>query len=99
MTTIRGSACMERDKSIDAVAGMMIIVMVVGHCVAEGYLKTFINVLNFFMPWFYYKSGMFYRVQSNLECIIGGGQEITSSLHQIHIFRLDSSIYTDGFKR
>ena len=76
MTTIRGSACMERDKSIDAVAGMMIIVMVVGHCVAEGYLKTFINVLNFFMPWFYYKSGMFYRVQSNLECIIGGGKKL-----------------------
>jgi fucose 4-O-acetylase-like acetyltransferase len=71
---------MKRDKSIDAVAGLMIIVMVIGHCVAVGYLKHFINVLNFFMPWFYYKSGMFYRRQSNWECIVGGGQEITVAL-------------------
>lgn len=55
----------QRQNEIDAVAGLMIIVMVVGHCVAEGYLKTFINALNFFMPWFYYKSGMLYRAQSN----------------------------------
>ena len=66
----------ERHNSIDAVAGLMIIVMVIGHCVAVGYLKYFINVLNFFMPWFYYKSGMFYRRQSNLECIVGGGRKL-----------------------
>ena len=72
---------MSRDKNIDAVAGLMIIVMVIGHCVATGYLKIFITLFNFYMPWFYYKSGMFYRRQSNQKCIIGGGQEIIVALY------------------
>ena len=67
---------MSRDKNIDAVAGLMIIVMVIGHCVATGYLKTIITLFNFFMPWFYYKSGMFYRRQSNQKCIIGEGRKL-----------------------
>lgn len=50
--------------------------MVIGHCAAVGYLKIFTTLFNFFMPWFYYKSGMFYRSQGNHKCIIGGGRKL-----------------------
>lgn len=50
MTIILGNVYMSRDKNIDAVAGLMIIVMVIGHCVATDYLKIFITLFNFYMP-------------------------------------------------
>jgi len=54
-----------RLEGIDAVAGIMILNMIVGHC--HGF--PFQIYLSFFMPWFFFKSGMFYRHQSTKECI------------------------------
>lgn len=48
----------ERKQYIDAVAGLMILWMIIGHLqqVTEYYLD-YPNILFFFMPWFYYKAG------------------------------------------
>ena len=54
-----------RLKGIDAVAGIMIINMITYHC----HSLPFHIFLSFFMPWFFFKSGMFYKRQSVKDCI------------------------------
>ena len=62
----------ERLSYIDLGAGIMILWMVLGHtCMAAGFtgsparpsgITDYVpNVLFFFMPWFFYKSGQFFR--------------------------------------
>lgn len=52
----------ERRKDIDAIAGLMILWMVFGHLQQVcGTQLQYPNLLFFFMPWFYYKSGMLFE--------------------------------------
>lgn len=51
---------------LDTIGGMLIIIMIFSHIEAKYWQSDFkltgiINFFNFFMPWFFYKSGMFYR--------------------------------------
>lgn len=53
-----------RDNTMDIVAGILIIRMILGHYMSMcGLKETFLfestNLLFFYMPWFFYKSGMF----------------------------------------
>lgn len=53
-----------RDNTLDIIAGILIIRMIMGHFMSMCDLKnTFLfdawNVFFFYMPWFFYKSGMF----------------------------------------
>lgn len=53
-----------RDNTLDIVAGILIIRMIFGHYMVMCHLKDSIlyeslNLLFFYMPWFFYKSGMF----------------------------------------
>ena len=51
----------ERLTYIDAVAGLMIGWMILGHCsYFSHYSLSFFKFLGFYMPWFFYKSGMFF---------------------------------------
>lgn len=56
-----------RDASLDAVGGMMIIYMIFGHIwtnsgLNDNHFRTALGFfLNCFMPWFFYKGGMFFR--------------------------------------
>lgn len=51
-----------RKQDIDAVAGLMILWMVIGHLRQVcGYEWQSPNILYFFMPWFYYKAGMLWK--------------------------------------
>lgn len=55
-----------RDNVLDAVGGLLIIHMILGHILAWSYLKhtavyRWMDLLYFFMPWFFYKSGQFHR--------------------------------------
>ena len=55
---------LERDYSLDAACGLMIIYMIYGHiCAWSGVqqIELFPRLLFFFMPWFFFKSGMFFR--------------------------------------
>ena len=62
---------MERDKAIDSVAGIMITYMVFTHvCQHFGYEHSVIymtleHIFYFFMPWFFFKAGMFFKVEDN----------------------------------
>jgi len=54
-----------RTEYIDMAAGMMLAWMILGHTASyASYKGDFLvagNFLSFFMPWFFYKSGMFYK--------------------------------------
>lgn len=49
---------MQRDCYIDVVAGLMIVTMVLSHTYDD---RLSFDILNFFMPWFFFKSGMYFR--------------------------------------
>lgn len=69
---------MERNKNIDAVAGVMITYMVFTHaCQHYGlndtaWYMTLEHMLFFFMPWFFFKAGMFFKVRDNMETFYKG---------------------------
>lgn len=68
---------MKRETSIDAVAGLMILTMIMGHVMQFSYLFSTwmyqpLHLLFFFMPWFFFKSGMFTKKQSVKDCLRGG---------------------------
>jgi fucose 4-O-acetylase-like acetyltransferase len=58
-----------RDFSIDTVCGILILYVIIGHCcgMANTYevFETWTLFFAFFMPWFFFKSGMFYHANSN----------------------------------
>lgn len=65
----------QRDTYLDAVGGIMILYMIYGHiCLWTELrqLEVFSRLLFFFMPWFFFKSGMFYRKGSVGEVIMKG---------------------------
>lgn len=69
----------KRQRHIDTVGGLLIINMVLGHCIQladcrDIPLYSWMNALSFFMPWFFFKSGMFYREKSLKETIYGGAK-------------------------
>lgn len=62
-----------RDTSIDLVGGGMIIYMLFGHIISWANLNSSViyiwtdRLLFFFMPWFFFKSGMFYNGKSSMQ--------------------------------
>ena len=69
----------KRQRYIDALSGLLIINMILGHCIqladcSDIPLYNWMNALSFFMPWFFFKSGMFYREKSLKETIYGGAK-------------------------
>lgn len=83
----------QRNSDIDAVAGLMICVMVLGHIDSSvPYLSPFLHFFNFFMPWFYFKSGMYFREQSVKDVMSGGGKTYLS-LYNILINRIIYSLH------
>lgn len=60
----------KRIGHIDAIAGLMISLMVLGHCCHFSHFGLpFLKFLGFYMPWFYYKSGMFYNPKKQTDLI------------------------------
>ena len=60
---------MERQKGIDEISGLLIIEMILMHCfhnanMIHSRIYCITYPLSFFMPWFFYKSGMFFRHRS-----------------------------------
>lgn len=60
-----------RQQYLDSVSGILIIYMILYHCMqwSNTYdsLTSEMRWLSFFMPWFFFKSGMFYRHKSFVE--------------------------------
>lgn len=69
---------MQRVAYIDQISGLLIVYMIVGHafafCDMREIMQTHLmQILGFFMFWFFYKSGMFYREKSCSEITKRGG--------------------------
>ena len=67
---------MDRQNFLDGLAGLLIIDMILGHIVgfAGSTDSSWLQPLSFFMFWFYFKSGMFYRPKERMQIIMGGGE-------------------------
>lgn len=64
----------KREISLDTIAGLLIIHMIVGHIFQWCKLTytvyyQYMNILFFFMPWFFYKSGMFFK-EENINIVL-----------------------------
>lgn len=67
----------KRVTYVDQVSGLLIMYMILYHCLQWSGLnyvnKTYwMFPLSFFMFWFFYKSGMFYREKTCKEILTGG---------------------------
>lgn len=56
----------KRDNTLDCACGILIIHMILGHIFQWPQLTTthfyqWMNILYFFMPWFFFKAGIFYK--------------------------------------
>lgn len=73
---IQNSIFPSRDTSLDAVCGLFIIWMIIGHAFQwsgttdDSFYVYGNDVLFMFMPWFFYKSGMYYKQQANTKAAI-----------------------------
>ena len=95
---------MKRLDYLDNIAGLLICYMMLMHILLWKTIpldnnSLWLEPLKFFMFWFFFKSGMFYRMRTTRGCIIRGGQKLLypfvtfSSLgYVIHIV----SIYFSG---
>lgn len=70
----------KRAEHIDMAAGIMLAWMILGHVASHAsYHGTFLqigNYLSFFMPWFFYKAGIFYKFKPLKDRRIGGGKKL-----------------------
>ena len=77
---------MQRYRYIDVICGIMIVWMILGHIASACNLKeswfyiTGNHLLPFFMPWFFYKSGMLYKHKNAYEMLVGGRLSENSDL-------------------
>ena len=75
---------LERKQYIDAVAGVMILWMVIGHLQqVTGYYLDYPNILFFFMPWFYYKAGALSKDYTLREIANRGGGGIYQTVRRV----------------
>lgn len=70
-----------RDNSIDAVAGILIIFMILRHTIqrtgmAEHGLYEFTQYFSFIIPWFFFKGGMFFKTRDLKESISKGTRHL-----------------------
>ena len=60
----------EREHYIDVIAGIMIFWMILGHCSFFSHQSVpFYSLLSFYMPWFFYKSGMFFASRDSVSLL------------------------------
>lgn len=67
-----------RERYIDTVAGIMILVMVLGHytTLSGSTIDLHLEYLGFFMPWFFYKSGLFFKEKRIKDSLIADAKKL-----------------------
>lgn len=66
---------MERDESLDSLQGLLIVYMIMVHSFqwanikGDSFNEVASYVMFFFMPWFFYKSGMFHKEMRNIDLL------------------------------
>ena len=71
----------KRDISIENISGILIIHMILYHIFQWSEMNNILSTywmlpLSFFMFWFFYKSGMFYKERRPVEVLLGGGKKL-----------------------
>ncbi len=71
----------KRQAHLDTVSGLLICYMMLMHILLWKLIplsneSVWLEPLKFFMFWFFFKSGMFFRLKSSKEVIIGGGRKL-----------------------
>lgn len=75
---------MQRIKWIDSAAGLMVCWMIFIHCLAlSGNTLNWLCLLGFFMPWFFFKSGMMYKPN---ECRLQAKKDLKKLLYPYLIY-------------
>lgn len=88
----------DRKDYLDVVCGIMISWMILGHIIANCDLKEsmFYTIGNrlfpFFMPWFFFKSGMFYKQKDSIRVLKRGAKIIITLGVFLHYINFDSVI-------
>ena len=69
---------MERQNFVDELGGLMILSVILGHAIGFAGLtvNNRLNPIIFFMFWFYFKSGMYYRPKEREQMLIGGEKKL-----------------------
>lgn len=69
---------MERQNFVDELGGLMILSVILGHAIGFAGLtvNNRLNPIIFFMFWFYFKSGMYYRPKEREQMLIGGAKKL-----------------------
>ena len=63
--TIAGGA--KRDSSLDVCAGFLMIITIMLHAqILDSSEFSLMHIFMFYMPWFFFKSGMFHKTDQNL---------------------------------
>lgn len=98
-----GNRCVSRQSRIDAVAGLMIIYMILYHIfqwcdLREVNRSYWMQPISFFMFWFFYKSGMFYKERTCREILLGGG-EVDDSLCCVQLDRTSGEVCENAYGR
>lgn len=70
-----------RVEYLDGLAGLLICYMMLNHIVLRSNIgisvdNVWLEPLQFFMFWFFYKSGMFYKPKTTKQLLISGGQKL-----------------------
>ena len=71
----------KRIDYLDNLGGLLICYMMLNHILLRGQVdctvdSLYLEPLQFFMFWFFYKSGMFYKAKPNRTIVIRGGQKL-----------------------
>ena len=77
-----------RIEYLDGVAGLLICYMMLNHIILRANIgisvdNVWLEPLQFFMFWFFFKSGMFYTPKNYKQLFIRGGAKITGSISYI----------------
>ena len=91
----------KRDLSIENISGLLIIYMILHHIFQWSDLNVinqtyWMRPLSFFMAWFFYKSGMFYKDRKCKEILLGG---ITDSLCVVQLDWASITVCEDFYGR
>lgn len=65
-----GTVSSQRDKTLDWICGLMILQMIFWHLIGysgANWMLPYANILSFYMPWFFFKSGMFHRFDNHVK--------------------------------
>lgn len=57
-----------RDTSLDIVAGLLMLIVLMHHAgILKSYPFSLMHIFNFFMPWFFFKAGMFHKFHEKID--------------------------------